>query len=227
MWCSWACSRASHICPAISIASLGLKKPFREEAGKSLYKGSDLAKAKEFLKKGLEELKMDKLPTLDLLMDDDDIAKKHGEKMQADLKSVGIDVRLVPLPWGEKLTRLQNGEFAIMASGWGPDYLDPSTYLDLFETEGGNNYGQFSNPEFDKLVRAARTELDPAKRMGYFYQAEKILVDHMAVAPRYFRIAHYTPKDYLTGVVLRGSGASTDYYWADVDMVRKMELTKK
>lgn len=206
---------------------LGYKKPFREEAGKALYEGRNVQKAKDFLKKALEELKIDKLPTQDLLMDDDDVAKKHGEKMQSDLREVGIDVRLVPLPWGEKLTRLQNGEFGIMSSGWGPDYLDPSTYLDLFESTNSNNNGQYNNPEFDKLVQAARTEKDLSKRMEYFYKAEKILIDHMVIAPRYFRIAHYAPKDYLTGVVLRGSGAPTDYYWADIDMAKKMELKKK
>lgn len=205
----------------------GLNKSFREEAGKDLYEGRNIEKAKDFLKKGLEELKMDKLPTQDLLIDDGDFAKKQGEKMQSDLREVGIDVRLVPLTWGDKLTRLQNGDFGIMASGWGPDYLDPSTYLDLFESTNSNNNGQYNNPEYDKLVQAARKELDPAKRMNYFYQAEKLLIDHMVVVPRYYRIAHYAPKDYLTGVVLRGSGASTDYYWADVDMIRKMELTKK
>jgi ABC-type transport system substrate-binding protein len=52
--------------------------------------------------------------------------------------------------------------------------------------------------------------------------SEKILMEDMVVAPDYYRVAHWTYKTYLTGVVNRGIGANTDFYWADIDMTAKM-----
>ncbi|MBC8060753.1 MAG: peptide ABC transporter substrate-binding protein [Clostridiaceae bacterium] len=199
----------------------GLDKSFREENGKTLIEDNQKDKAKEALKAGLAELKLTKLPAQDVLMDQSDIAKKQGEKLQADLKEIGIDINIIQVAWGDKLTRLKNGNFGICASGWGPDYMDVMTYLDLFESTNGNNHGKYNNPAFDKLIQDAKKEAEPKKRMAYLYDAEKMLMNDMVIAPKYFRILHRTFKDYLTGVVNRGAGPSIDFYWASVDMKMK------
>lgn len=199
----------------------GLSKSFREENGAALIEDNQQAKAKEALAAGLKELGLTKLPKQDVLIDQKDISQKQGEKMQADLKLVGIDINLVPVAWGDKLTRLKNGNFGICASGWGPDYMDPMTFLDLFQSKNGNNYGRYNNPVYDKLIGDAKNEKDATKRMAYLYDAEKLLMADSVVAPKYFRISHWTFKNYLTGVVNRGAGPVTDFYWASVDMKAK------
>lgn len=201
----------------------GLDKSFREENGKEMFPDNQKDKAKEFLAKGLEELGMDELPPLDMLCGTSDITMKISQKFQEDWKEAGITVNLVPVTWGEKLKRLHNGDFGLCASGWGPDYMDPMTFLDLFETPNGNNHGKYSNPEYDKLIEAARAEKNAEKRMAYLYEAEKLLIDDMVVAPQYFRVAHWTYKKYLTGIINRGAGPSVDFYWADLDMEAKMK----
>lgn len=205
---------------------LGLNKAFRDENGATLFDDNQKDKAKEYLAKGLQELNLTQLPAMDMLIDTGDIAMKIAQKYQEDWKQVGITVNLIPIPWSEKMARLQSGNFALCADGWGPDYLDPMTYLELFETGNGNNYGQYSNKKYDDLIEKARAEMDPAKRMGYFYDAEKILMDDMVIAPDYYRVAHWTYKKYLTGVVNRGIGANTDFYWADIDMAAKNAESK-
>lgn len=215
--------------PALGVipnSFLGLNKSFREENGAALFEDNQKEKAKEFLAKGLQELGLKEMPAMDMLIETSDISMKIAQKYQEDWKQIGITINLVPVPWSEKLSRLQSGDFALCADGWGPDYLDPMTYLELFETNNGNNYGQYSNPKYDELIEKARNEADKAKRMGYFYEAEKILADDMVVAPNYYRIAHWTYKKYLTGVVNRGIGANTDYYWADIDMDAKLSGNK-
>ncbi len=199
----------------------GLEKAFRVENGETLFEDNQKEEAKKYLATGLEELGMTELPELDMIIGSSDIALKIAQKFQEDWKEVGITVNLVPLPWGEKLTRLDDGNFALCSSGWGPDYLDPMTFLDLFESSNGNNHGKYSNAEYDKLINGAKAEADPETRMSYMYDAEKILIDDMVVAPQYFRVAHWTYKNYLTGVVNRGAGPSTDFYFADIDMAAK------
>ena len=205
----------------------GLTKTFREENGATLIEDNQQGKAKEALKAGLAELKLDKLPSQDILIDQGDVGKKQGEKIQSDLKAVGIDVNIIPVAWGDKLTRLKNGNFGICANAWGPDYMDPMTYLDLFESKNPSNYGRYSNPVYDKLINNAKSEVNPTKRMSYLYDAEKLLMTDSAIAPRYNRIAHWTFKDYLTGVVNRGAGPTTDFYWASIDMKMKNDEKAK
>lgn len=210
--------------PALAIipeAFPGLEKTFREENGMELFEDNNKDKAKEFLAAGLQELGMSELPTLDLLIGDSDIEQKVGEKFQADWKEIGINVNLVPLPWGERLTRLQNGDFGMSSSGWGPDYPDAMTFLDLFESVNPNNSGKYNNPKYDELIQAAKNEKDPEKRIQYMYDAEKILAEDAVIAPQYFRNVHFTFKKYVSGVVIRGVGATTDFYWTDIDMAAK------
>lgn len=199
----------------------GLEKSFREENGMELFKDNNKEEAKKYLAEGLKELGLKELPAIDLVIVDGDIDKKVAVKFQQDWKEVGITVNLVPVPWGEKLRRLKDGEFVMCADGWGPDYMDPMTFLDLFESTNGNNYGKYKNSEYDKLIQDARVETDTAKRMKMFYEAEKILMEDAVVAPQYYRVAHWVFKNYLTGVVNRGAGPSTDFYWADIDMTTK------
>lgn len=200
----------------------GLNKDFREEVGVHLFEDNNVALAKEYAAKAMDELGLDTLE-VDMLIGASDIAKKISEKFQADWAKAGIKVNLVPLPWGEKLKRLKSGDFAIVSSGWGPDYPDPMTYLELFQTGNGSNQGKYSNAEYDKLIVFAKSEADPAIRMAYMWDAEKILMDQMVIVPQYYRTGHRTFKNYLTGVVERGIGAHLDFSWAVLDMDAKLK----
>jgi oligopeptide transport system substrate-binding protein len=64
--------------------------------------------------------------------------------------------------------------------GWYADYptYDNFSY-DQFGTEaiGGNNHGQYSNPEYDDLVAQAKSEPDPEAAGELYRQAEQILLN--------------------------------------------------
>src|SRR5699024_11980726 len=67
--------------------------------------------------------------------------------------------------------------------GWGPDYMDPYTFLNLWLTDGQNNKMGYSNEEYDKLIQETTDELaqDPEARYQNFLEAEKILAETAAV----------------------------------------------
>jgi ABC-type transport system substrate-binding protein len=44
-----------------------------------------------------------------------------------------------------------------------------------FRTDASQNFGGYSNPEFDELLHAADLELDPARRAEFFRQLEDLL----------------------------------------------------
>ena len=63
----------------------------------------------------------------------------------------------------------------------------------------GNNYGRYSNPEFDALLDQATTEADLAKRAELLGQAEKIAMDEFAAIPIYWYIASNVVTPNITG----------------------------
>ena len=76
--------------------------------------------------------------------------------------------------------------YDISYAHWIGDYVDPSTYLELFTADGGNNSTGWASPGYDRLVRAAGAEQDPPRRNELYQQAEAILMDETPVVPVFF-----------------------------------------
>jgi oligopeptide transport system substrate-binding protein len=93
----------------------------------------------------------------------------------------------------------QKGDFDLARAGWIADYKDPVTFLNLGQTGDGNNYGEYSNPEFDKLTNAASVEADPAKRMELLAQAEALLVADQSIMPLLYYATHNVVSSKIKG----------------------------
>lgn len=78
-------------------------------------------------------------------------------------------------------------EYDIALCSWLGDYLDPSNFLEVFLSNSRNNRTGWKNSEYDRLLRAAASELDSAARNSLMRRAEEILLDAMPVSPLYFR----------------------------------------
>lgn len=85
-------------------------------------------------------------------------------------------------------TMVSKGEYQICNTGWGADYNDPMTFMQLFVTGDGNNAPFFSNARYDELITACASESDMAVRFEKFEEAEKILLDEAGVAPLNFGV---------------------------------------
>jgi len=103
-------------------------------------------------------------------------------------KELGIDVTLHNQEWKVYLSTRQSGDFDILRAAWFGDYDDPNTFLSLGETSNGNNHTNWSHPEFDALIAAARVEQNQAERMALFQKAERILLGEAPVIPIYFYV---------------------------------------
>jgi oligopeptide transport system substrate-binding protein len=72
-------------------------------------------------------------------------------------------------------------------SGWSADYPHPQDFLDLlFASNTASNYGGYSNPAVDALLQKAAAELDSAKSLALYQQAEQMIVSDAAVLPLWF-----------------------------------------
>jgi ABC-type oligopeptide transport system substrate-binding subunit len=103
------------------------------------------------------------------------------------LSAVGIQAEAEPFPTETYFTQLSEGACFICRSGWYADYPTYDNFMyDLFHSDsiGGNNHGEYSNPEFDRLVDEAKATVDPDEQAELFRQAEDILVNQdIAVIP--------------------------------------------
>ena len=191
----------------------GESKTFREENGDS-YPKYNPEEAKRLYKEGLAELGVTELPELSLIINEAGNNKKIAEYVQEKIRTnLGANLRIEPIPFKERMARLQQKDFEIVLSGWGSDYADPMTYIDLFVTNGGNNHSSYSNPKYDELIKTANNSSDNKVRMQAMRDAEKILGDDMPVGVMLYstRVIMLNPK--IKNVYFKGIGA--EYYLYD------------
>jgi len=127
-------------------------------------------------------------PAFQILYNTSSSHKRIAEYIQAQWKTVlGIDVSLVNQEFTTYLdTRSQSHDFDIARAGWIADYLDPSTFSDMWVTGSTQNDGQYSNPKYDELIKKAAGQIGDA-RLKTMAEAEKVLIDQdMAIIPIYF-----------------------------------------
>ena len=118
-------------------------------------------------------------------------AKLMAEMLQSDWAKIGINAKIMTYEWGEYIKRSKGGENGAMLIGWSGDNGDPDNWLGtLFGCDAieGNNFSKWCNPQFDKLVKAAKATTDVAERTKLYEQAQQLIKQQVPMTP----IAHST-----------------------------------
>lgn len=76
--------------------------------------------------------------------------------------------------------------YEISRAAWIADYVDPTSFLDMWRTDDSNNYTGWSSAEYDSLLQQAALEATPDQRMAKLHQAERILLEEMPILPLYW-----------------------------------------
>ncbi len=115
--------------------------------------------------------------------------------------ALGVTVTLESNDWSAFLADRKAGNYQIARNSWVADYSDPCCFLDLWRTGSGNNDAQYSNPDYDALIDAAKAAADPAQRMALLHQAEDLLMgEDWVLGPIYFYTQTYLLDPGLDGV---------------------------
>ncbi len=167
-----------------------------EENETGYFEDNNVEKAKEYLEKGLEELGLDSLPKVKITYNTDEGHEAIAQAIQ-DMwkKNLDVDVELNNEEWKVFLDSLGEGDYQVGRIGWIADFNDAINFLEIFETVGGNNYTNWEDEEFQKLIQESRKELDPAKREEILKEAEEYFMDQMVISPIYFYTNVYAHKD--------------------------------
>lgn len=131
-------------------------------------------------------------PDIEILTTDSDSGRREAEALQGMWKEhLGINVRIVQREWATYLERQFNSDYDLAASGWIGDYLDPTTFLELWIKDGGNNNTGWDSPEFERLLNVAENTADIDKRLATLSEAEAIIMADAPVLPIYWYTTNY------------------------------------
>ena len=182
---------------------------FASKVGELYAPSRDQEKAKEYLATALSELgcTVDDL-SAHLSIDCGDSATSIAEASfyQEQWRQVlGIEVTVNSMITKQGSQNRKTGNYVMSVTGWGPDYNDPNTFLDLWVTDGGNNQTGFSNERYDELIDLASKETDLEKRESYFIECEQIIADQLPIGPAFWRAPSYACSDKIKGGMHRST----------------------
>ena len=155
------------------------------------YVGYNPEKAAEYLEAAKAELGKDSFSfTMIYGNNEGDEVQKVAQAIKEDVEDAlpGVEINLQSMTKAERLDKMQNDNYDIALTRWGPDYADPMTYLGMWVTNNSNNYGFWSNAEFDQLIADCTTGAyisDYDARWEAMFKAETIVMQEAVIAPLY------------------------------------------
>ncbi len=132
------------------------------------------------------------LPPIEILYNNSEILRLVAEAIQQMWKrDLGLDVRLVNQEYKIVFASRRSGDYQVLLGTWTADYLDATTFLDMWRSDSGNNHTGWSDPAYDALSDRANTIADPAARAAVLAQAEALVLDAAPIVPIYFNTHVY------------------------------------
>ncbi|MBQ6550003.1 MAG: peptide ABC transporter substrate-binding protein [Lachnospiraceae bacterium] len=166
----------------------------------------DTAKALEYFEAAKAELGVD---TFEFTMiygnNEGDEVQKVAQAIKEQIEGAlpGVTLNLQAMSKAERLDKMQNDNYDVALTRWGPDYADPMTYLGMWITDNANNYGFWSNADYDQLIKDCTTGAyinDYEARWNALYEAETIAMNEAVIAPLYTKASANLISDKLQGV---------------------------
>ncbi|WP_442601533.1 peptide ABC transporter substrate-binding protein [Paenibacillus sp. KN14-4R] len=193
-------------------------KDFREKYGE--FKKEGLAEAKKYWEQGIKELGESAIK-LELLNFEGETSKTMGQflKNQWEKNLPGLTVTINVQPQKQKLALEKKLQYDINNTGWGPDYQDPTTYLDIFLADSPYNASDYKSPKYNDLMKKAKENAtNPAERWKFLQEAEKVLIEEdCVILPLYQAGVARMTKPYVKNFVTHPFGVYTSYKWTSIE----------
>lgn len=138
-------------------------------------------------------------PRLELLTSKGSTSQMPEAMQQMWKTELGVDIAIVLQETRVLFDSLRTKAFDIAPAGWVGDYLDPSSFLELFRTGNANNHSGWSSADYDRLLDEALRSPDDSVRYPLYRQAETLLMRDMPVGPLI-----YGRRNYLVRPSVRG-----------------------
>lgn len=121
-----------------------------------------------------------------VLFGTDSMSVALGEIYSVALKEIGVECKLVAVPYAQQMQRAANGEAQIFVRNWTLDWPDSRLIYDTFKSDnigGSINLSRFNNPPFDDLLDKLALAQDAPQRRQIEAQLDTILYDECPAMP--------------------------------------------
>ncbi|MCL4395404.1 MAG: peptide ABC transporter substrate-binding protein [Chloroflexi bacterium] len=141
--------------------------------------------ARDYLKQAGYDGKTKRMPAISLVVNENDSLKLIAETIiQMWKTNLGVEVTSTSEDWTKYLQSLHDNTPQIFRLGWCAYVPDAANYVESFKSGSPDNYTHWLSSTFDQTVDAAAREIDLAKRVALYRNAEKQLVqDNAVIAP--------------------------------------------
>ena len=129
--------------------------------------------------------------------------KAIAEALQAMWKqNLGVEVGLANEEWKVFIDTRMQKNFDIARHAYLVDFFDAGSLLELWMTGFPENVTNYSNAEYDALMKDSLKQMDRSKRMENMHKAEEILMRDLPVLPIYFYSTPYMQSARVKGVYI-------------------------
>ena len=174
--------------------------------------------AEKYWKTGLNELGLKKLNLTLLASNESTNADALTQYLQSQWTKVlsGINVKVNSIPSKNAYTKASSGDFDIYVSGWGGDFSDPMTFMQILQKGTSYNYGKWNNAEYNRLIKKALTTdaNDVNKRWQDLVKAAQVANADQAVSPIYQQTTAYLQNSKGKGIIHNNAGTQWSYKYA-------------
>ncbi|GAB1488158.1 peptide ABC transporter substrate-binding protein [Opitutaceae bacterium] len=161
----------------------------------------DLAEAKRLLAEaGFPEGRG--FPKIDILYNTSENHRAIAEAIQQMWRqNLGVEIGLTNQEWKVYLDSQDTLSYDLARAGWIGDYTDPSTFMDMWVTGGGNNDTGWSNAEYDRLLAESFAAQNDTERMAIYQKMDTLLMEELPIIPIYFYTRPYALNPKVSWVV--------------------------
>ncbi|KRL01505.1 peptide ABC transporter substrate-binding protein [Liquorilactobacillus capillatus] len=178
----------------------------------------DTKLAQRYWNQGMKEIGQKKLNLTVLASNDDANSSVIAEYLQSTYTKVlpGLSITVNSIPANNAQQNALKGNFDIYLSGWGGDFSDPITFLQIPQTNTAYNYGKYSNAKYDQLIDQAQNKNanDPGKRWENLVQAARLFNSEQGMTPVYQQVTAYLQKNNIKGIIHNTAGTQWNYKYA-------------
>lgn len=141
------------------------------------------------------------VPPIELVYNNSETNRLVAEAIQEMWRrDLGVSVQLLNQEYKVVFANRRTGNYQIILGSWVGDYLDATTFLDLWRSDAGNNQTGWADARYDELMNRAVAETDPSKRGHLLQTAELLMLEAAPIAPIYFNthvyLVHPAVKDW-------------------------------
>lgn len=142
----------------------------------------------------------DKPLTFSLLYNTSDLHKKLAIAASSIWKkNIGVNVKLTNEEWKTYLDTRHQGNFDVARAAWCADYNEPTSFLNILQSNSSNNTSHYKSADYDKALAAAAGAADEKARAALYDKAEQVLDKDSGIVPVFYYVNARLVKPYVGG----------------------------